>query len=327
MYTQQLLDQIRSLLSMYVTELKFGSADLKLGGENFLRDLLALTHGYALKNINESQANAPAIDLVEENGDLAIQVTANSTIKTKVKETVEKFVKYQFHEQYKRLIVFHLVDETVKWDKSIEDSSQLYSLDWKRDVWDFKRIVEHLDSKNDPDQLEKVNQFLKKHVGEIPSTLGKLTPIPRNAGPIIGRSQELQDIHQRFETAKIVLLLKGIGGIGKTVTAREYLSRFGHHYQVMAWINFQRDWEKSLVSELLPYFEFSGEEKEVYKKILLKLQNMAGKKILVLDNFNKPNQQRELQQALHDWHILITSRQEMNFPVIPIDEFSLEEGI
>jgi|GEM_PF-712268 len=153
-----------------------------------------------------------------------------------------------------------------------------------------------------------------------------LTPIPRNTGVIVGRTKELQAIYDSFQVTSSVLLLKGIGGIGKTVTAREYIAQYGHHYQICAWIDFDTNWQESLVTAF-PQMEQHGTIGESYRSLILELQNLPGKKLMVVDNFSDTKRQHEITKVLNNWHLLITSRQLMNFSTIMIDELPLEQAI
>ncbi|WP_058306330.1 SMEK domain-containing protein [Gracilibacillus massiliensis] len=59
--------------------------------ENFFRDLINELYGYSLKNLNRTDQNAQAIDLIDEENKIIIQVSSTCT-KQKVEQTLEKEV-------------------------------------------------------------------------------------------------------------------------------------------------------------------------------------------------------------------------------------------
>ncbi|HEV2779001.1 MAG TPA: FxSxx-COOH system tetratricopeptide repeat protein [Actinophytocola sp.] len=64
------------------------------------------------------------------------------------------------------------------------------------------------------------------HVGEVP---------PRNIR-FIGREHLVRTIHEILRTGVPLLTLTGIGGVGKTQLAIEYVHRFRDHYDLVWWI-------------------------------------------------------------------------------------------
>lgn len=62
-----------------------------------------------------------------------------------------------------------------------------------------------------------------------------LTLIP-SAGDVIGRDEQLKLIRERLKSNQSVVLVNGLGGIGKTTIALEYINRYGSNYQHLAWI-------------------------------------------------------------------------------------------
>ncbi|RMG62483.1 MAG: CHAT domain-containing protein, partial [Bacteroidetes bacterium] len=67
-----------------------------------------------------------------------------------------------------------------------------------------------------------------------------LTPLPLiNPQEVIGRDDDLQKLEQRLTEANQVLLVNGLGGIGKTTLAKAYLSQHFHSFDHLAWINIQ----------------------------------------------------------------------------------------
>ena len=66
--------------------------DINIIAEDFFPGLLNLIYGYKLKNANHLEKNAPAIDLVDPENRIAVQVTSDNS-STKIKHTIEEFNK------------------------------------------------------------------------------------------------------------------------------------------------------------------------------------------------------------------------------------------
>ncbi|MCD6273875.1 MAG: trypsin-like peptidase domain-containing protein [Deltaproteobacteria bacterium] len=82
-----------------------------------------------------------------------------------------------------------------------------------------------------------------------------LTPIDKDQRPkrltaklpiispdkIIGRRDELEDLHQRLFDNKQVVLVNGLGGIGKTTLAQAYIGKYWEEYHHVAWFSLLSD--------------------------------------------------------------------------------------
>ncbi len=73
--------------------------------------LFRSSHGYDLKNKNLEIANYPAVDLVDDQKRVAIQVTSNADAK-KVKHTIKQFQKHGLFKEYDKLIIFGFLKQT-----------------------------------------------------------------------------------------------------------------------------------------------------------------------------------------------------------------------
>ncbi|RMG60705.1 MAG: CHAT domain-containing protein, partial [Bacteroidetes bacterium] len=75
---------------------------------------------------------------------------------------------------------------------------------------------------------------------KLPLIPQALTPLPLiNPQDVIGRDDDLQELEQRLTEANQLLLVNGLGGIGKTTLAKAYLSQHLHSFDHLAWISIQ----------------------------------------------------------------------------------------
>ena len=68
----------------------------------------------------------------------------------------------------------------------------------------------------------------------FPKRLNRLPGLPKG---FVGREGELEEITSMLQGEKPVLLLNGVGGIGKTTLAKKYLYEQYDQYDHIAWIS------------------------------------------------------------------------------------------
>ena len=119
------------------------------------------------------------------------------------------------------------------------------------------------------------------------------TRLPYRQIDLIGRQEELQELAQRLTDSRRVLLMNGLGGIGKTEVCKSFFMSHYHEYAYAAWF----DWASSLPETLvgaftwkspLPALADTGVLEERYESIMGFLQRLDAPALLVLDNIDIP---------------------------------------
>lgn len=87
---------------------KLNLNDINIHKEFEFMQILNLLYSYNLQSTNAQKSNYPAIDLIDNVNEIAIQVTSNTSIK-KIKETLEKIKRTDF--QNYKIIFLYLCDE------------------------------------------------------------------------------------------------------------------------------------------------------------------------------------------------------------------------
>ena len=130
----------------------------------------------------------------------------------------------------------------------------------------------------------------------------------------IGRDDLLAKVHERLQQQEPVLLVNGLGGIGKTAAAREYVNRYQADYHWVAWVFVQTGLRQDLVSTVqkalkLEFPQGSSLEAQ-FEAVMLALEQATGQNLLILDNANDADELFEFKQDLTQsgWRVLITSR-------------------
>lgn len=115
--------------------------DINIIAEDFFPGLLNLIYGYKLKNANHLEKNAPAIDLVDPENRIAVQVTSDNS-STKIKHTIEEFNKNQAYQLYDRLVVLILTQK--KNYSSNFDTQGMFTFEKTKDIWDVEKLMKDI---------------------------------------------------------------------------------------------------------------------------------------------------------------------------------------
>ena len=169
----------------------------------------------------------------------------------------------------------------------------------------------------------------------LPKELSARVPkISKNK--IIGRDAELTDLHQRLFNNKQVVLVNGLGGIGKTTLAQVYLAQYWEQYCHIVWVsqispNIIEDFIST--EGLLKNLHLNDEGKDqraLFIDIISAFKKIQdGPNLLVLDNGD--HNLAKLYDFLPSqpkWHILATSREEIaKFDLKELDFLSEDEAV
>lgn len=159
----------------------------------------------------------------------------------------------------------------------------------------------------------------------------KLNTIPMvNPKNIIGRNQVLKRMYDLLFNEQQSLLIKGMGGIGKTTIASSYVFKFYDLYEHILWINLK---ESSVLDSIIENQELISslnvstngkDSEEILSEVLMLLKNISIKpKLLILDNA-KTEIEDYLDGTLPsqpNWHVIYTSTENITGPITLETEF------
>lgn len=193
------------------------------------------------------------------------------------------------------------------------------------------KITQDINSINEEHFLQEIVQKIIHCFPLIPTKIPKELNTIRIALPrkIVGRLEEVQKIMKLLNQDNSLLLVSGIGGIGKTVVSSYYYSLFSQLYQHILWLDGSKNLENELlfdfhlheslgISErLLPYLSVIQDPKKTIEKqralaiIETSLKKLNHKTLFIIDNSVAENFAviQKWQSTLREFHFLITSRE------------------
>lgn len=300
-----------------------GNYDINKTSENHAINLFNRIYGLNLKNANNIISdNFPAIDLIDDTNSVAIQVTSTST-KDKIIYTLKKFIEKDLHKSYNKLILYILTDKPKSYNaktiKEIESIAKGFiKFNIKNDVIDNKDLSKEVHSFININKVKEIYEYLveeftnyKTKSDVVPKELNAFAKYPSEN--LLGRDSVIDDIYNKF-LKNDVLILQGVGGIGKTAIAKSYLEAHKDNYEHLAYI----DITDSLISTIFKKLN-SIDSTFVYdheESVTINLHNLINKlyaiknTLLIIDNCNDESELRQFKNDLESikWKILITSR-------------------
>ena len=159
--------------------------------------------------------------------------------------------------------------------------------------------------------------------------------IPSRFQYFTGREKTLTDIHEKFNATLLgsqihVLVITGMGGIGKSEIAKEYAFRFRKEYDCIWWIDAET--EERIRSAYLSFAEkFNLDQDKEANKIrdrVIGWMKNHDRWFFVFDNAENEASIKEYLPQSNTGNILITSRftQWEKFEFHPIEDFSSQES-
>lgn len=169
-----------------------------------------------------------------------------------------------------------------------------------------------------------INIYSKK---EIPKYLCSLPSIIENE--VIGRQDDINDLKEKLKKSNEVVLVNGLGGIGKTTVAKLFItqilnSKEENSFNHFAWIDVSKGVKEAFVfnHQLVDSLNLDI-DKEIedddsinysFGEITKRMKNLKGKNLLIIDNVGKDAESRTILNAINlkpYWRVLVTSRQKL----------------
>lgn len=186
------------------------------------------------------------------------------------------------------------------------------------------------------ERVEKGGQVIINHF-PIPAVLNTLPAI--SLDEVFGREDDLKNVTALLVENSKIVLINGIGGIGKTTLAKAFTQHARDNFRHVAWIEVSGQTAEGFVynSQLVDSLhlrETLGElpKDEVITKgfelIVNRMRMLDGDNLLVIDNISTDNEERRLYDLLSiglNWKVISTSRNHLE-GFVPYELDIMEEG-
>ena len=172
-YIGQIIDELSSITEKVRNRAKLGLTDIHIYLEDFYRDVLNITLGLRLKNLNQERKNSPGLDLGDEVEGIAFQVTGEKSSK-KINKTLEK-AKDQA-DVFKKIKILTLQKKQGSY--TIEENLAKPFDFSEEDIWDVSNVLNQV-MYLEIDKLQSLSELISKELArvtielEIPDKDGK----------------------------------------------------------------------------------------------------------------------------------------------------------
>jgi len=161
-----------------------------------------------------------------------------------------------------------------------------------------------------------------------------LTITLSNHTNFVGRKEELQKVDELLNQNSMLLLINGIGGIGKSTLASYYFNQKKDNFDYYGFVQVNEDIKQSFSSAFSSSLNLKSEKiDDLFVEIMNKLQNLEGKKLLIIDDVKEMDNQLDEMNSLmtlknSGFQILFTSREvNENISNYFLDRMSISDAI
>lgn len=142
---------------------------------------------------------------------------------------------------------------------------------------------------------------------------------------VFGRTQNLVEVYKLLRKTSKVVLVNGIGGIGKTTIAKALLETYKKKFKHIIWVQVESDIKTDFVNnqelvfilDLVEEFNklpFSAKKEEGFKLIISRLRTIDGPNLMIIDNVYEDIENIKTLDAISlkpNWKVLVTSREQL----------------
>jgi tetratricopeptide (TPR) repeat protein len=160
-----------------------------------------------------------------------------------------------------------------------------------------------------------------------------LTKVPRLRERLIGREEELQQLDKQLKASGRMVLMNGMGGVGKTSLATAYVDQVRSGLTHFVWIEQAGEFPQSVLADQLLLknlgVALSDDPEHDAITTLNRLANLGGPSLLVIDNAEEDiNKYLDHLPGGNDWQVVVTSRNKLDISSkLGVENLSTEEAL
>ncbi|MCX7749313.1 MAG: tetratricopeptide repeat protein [Clostridia bacterium] len=185
-------------------------------------------------------------------------------------------------------IVLFVCNESSDMDKKMIEEGILEMIqhlpDKKINIMEFERFDELLLKSLKHSITDCASPTITLDRPNLPGRI--LTSLPPKNIELIGRKKELQELSTRLKKAKRLLLVNGMGGIGKTELCKAFFWSNYHKYKNVGWIEYTESIKESFINQFHVDGLFLPDEIPDMKftKLMRFLTGISPDSLIVIDN-------------------------------------------
>ena len=148
---------------------KLNILDVHMHSENFYRDLMNLLYDWSLNNINNSIQNVEAIDLIDYNKKIIVQISATVT-KAKIEKSLDKKIIEKYAQRGYKFKFVSIAENTDKLRKQNYQNPYGVGFEPQIDIFDISSLEKDIIDLQ-TEKMERVYQFIKAELGNMPDSI------------------------------------------------------------------------------------------------------------------------------------------------------------
>jgi len=165
------IDRIAELIARFRAEVEALNSqnlyDINIHAENIIIPILNFVYGLNLKNANLEEKNYSAIDLIDKDNRVAIQVTSTANSE-KVKHTLEQYKKHKARDEFDSLLIYIITKKQKsysdeKFDEIIDSEFEFKSAE---NILDFENILSEVNSWIPLPKIQEVLELFEQEFTE-----------------------------------------------------------------------------------------------------------------------------------------------------------------
>ncbi|MDX9744299.1 MAG: NB-ARC domain-containing protein [Arcobacteraceae bacterium] len=156
-------------------------------------------------------------------------------------------------------------------------------------LFEYKKIKENKVDKTEQQQQEERN----------------LTTLPPINPDFIGRKNELEEIEKNLQENKLIYIVNGIGGVGKSELSYEYFHKHKDEYKKIAFIELSSEIsiEEAFIIKFKEKFQL-----DTFEAIIRRLQEFPTKNLFLIDNLENRDDFEKIKVLNTNFDLLFTTR-------------------
>ena len=148
---------------------KLNILDVHMHSENFYRDLMNLLYDWSLDNINNSIQNVEAIDLIDYNKKIIVQISATVT-KAKIEKSLDKKIIEKYAQRGYKSKFGSIAENADKIRNQNYQNPYGVGFEPQNDIFDISSLEKDIIDLQ-TEKMERVYQFIKAELGNMPDSI------------------------------------------------------------------------------------------------------------------------------------------------------------